>query len=170
MKTMIQISRAYKTIFVFGIFILFLNSVNAQLQTGHHIPDISLQNNEGNSVQILSLKGKVLLVDFWASWCGPCRKANKKLVKLYKDFRDKDFEIIGISIDVDENKWKKAIISDKLEYIQLIDPKGFNARSAEIFGIEALPASFLFDKEGKLISINPSEKDIRNYLNQILKQ
>lgn len=165
-----QFKKSLNIIMISTILLTNMSTISAQLNIGQYIPNINLQNDENESVNLQSLKGKILLVDFWASWCGPCRKANKKLVKLHKDYSDQDFEIVGISLDVDQNKWRKAILSDKLEHLQFIDPKGFDAQSAEIFGLEALPASFLFDREGKLIMINPNEKEIINYLNQIKKQ
>ena len=84
------------------------------------------------------------MVDFWASWCGPCRLANKKLVKMYDQYKGQNFEIVGISIDNDKTKWLKAIEKDKMKHQQLIDPKGFDAKSAVTFGVDALPAALSF--------------------------
>jgi thiol-disulfide isomerase/thioredoxin len=138
----------------------------AQVQIGYTIPELTLSDHTNQEVSLQSFKGKILLIDFWASWCAPCRKANQKLVKLYKEYPKDFFEIIGISLDTDRKKWLKAVEKDKISYIQLTDPRGFNARSAEIFGVEALPASFLFDKQGMLLAINPTESEIRSYLIQ----
>lgn len=79
------------------------------IKKGSTLPDITLQNDKKVSVKLRSFKGKVVLVDFWASWCLPCRKANKSLVKLYDKYKSKNFEIVGISIDTDKDKWLKAI-------------------------------------------------------------
>lgn len=139
------------------------------MKIGQFLPNVTVQGIKKDVVNLQDLKGKVHLIDFWASWCAPCRKANKKLVKLYKEYGGKDFEIVGISVDTDMKKWQSAILKDKLEHSQYIDPKGFDAKSAEAFEVEALPASYLFDKEGRLVMINPSENEITNYLNQIKK-
>jgi len=139
--------------------------VNAQLLLGDTLPDITFQNNTDSSINLSSFKGKVLLVDFWASWCAPCRKANKKLVDLHKEYSSENFEIVGISLDTDRTKWLKAIAKDKIEYTQLIDPHGFDAKSAIQFGVEALPSSYLFDTSGNLIAINPTDQEIKKQLN-----
>ncbi len=147
-------------LWVVTILLLTMNGAYAQLKKGSILPDITLQNDKNVSVKLQSFKGKVVLVDFWASWCLPCRKANKSLVKLYDKYKSKNFEIVGISIDTDKDKWLKAIKKDGLKNPQLIDPKGFDARSAVLFGADALPASYLFDSSGKLIAINPTEAQI----------
>lgn len=151
------------SVFIFGM----TSEIISQITPGDNIPALELEKPDGAKFSINSLKGKVVLIDFWASWCGPCRKANKKLVKLYADNKNKNFEIIGISLDIDKKRWIKAIAADKLVYTQLIDARGFDAYSAGIFGVEALPASYLFDQKGKLLKINPDETTIKNFLKQL---
>ena len=133
---------------------------SAQIKVGDSFPDVQLQNDKNTTVKLNSFKGKTVLVDFWASWCAPCRMANKKLVKIYDQYKGQNFEIVGISIDNDKTKWLKAIEKDKMKHQQLIDPKGFDAKTAVTFGVDALPSTFLFDASGKLIAINPTEAQI----------
>ena len=140
--------------------IFLVNIANAQLAIGDQLPDITLKNQLQVDVSLTDFKGKVLLVDIWASWCAPCRVANKKLVKLYQQADKRNFHIVGIALDKDKSKWLSAIKKDHLQYTQLIDSKGFDAKTALLFGVEQLPTTFLFDVSGKLIAINPSEEQI----------
>lgn len=143
---------------------LFSIGMQAQIKIGDQLPSFTLKNTLNQEVNSNEFKGKWILFDFWASWCAPCRIANKKMVKLYDEIDHNKLEIVGISVDKDEEKWKKAILKDKIKYAQLIDPKGFNAKTALLFGVEELPTTFLFNSEGKLIAINPTEEEITNYI------
>ncbi|SDG67003.1 Peroxiredoxin [Flavobacterium omnivorum] len=148
-----------KIILLFSL-LISISTATAQMKIGDSLPDLELNNNKELTINLASLKGKTVLIDFWASWCAPCRIANKKLAPLYNDYKDENFEIVGISLDTDKTKWINAIQKDKLAYEQLIDAKGFDAKSALLFGVEALPNSYLFDASGKLVAINPTEEQI----------
>lgn len=149
-----------KKIVILFLLIATVTNSKAQIKIGDAIPSIKLKSNTSNEVDITSFKGKYVLVDFWASWCAPCRLGNKKLVQLHNEVSSSKLEIIGISIDTDQNKWLKAIEKDKIKFTQLIDPKGFDANAALQFGVEELPSKYLFNPEGILIAKNPSEEEI----------
>lgn len=146
-------------IIVFAFF-LIANLATAQIKVGDSLPSIILRNSTNKNVNITSFKGKYMLIDFWASWCAPCRLGNKKLVKLHNDVNQDKIEIIGISIDTDTNKWLKAIEKDKIKFTQLIDAKGFDAQTAIQFGVDELPSKYLFNQNGILIAKNPTEDEI----------
>ena len=141
-------------------FFFIANIATAQINVGDTILTITLKSTSNTEVNITSFKGKYVLIDFWASWCGPCRLGNKKLVKLHNEVSSDKIEIIGISIDTDTNKWLKAVEKDKIKFTQLIDSKGFDAETAIQFGVEELPSKFLFNEEGVLIAKNPTEEEI----------
>lgn len=149
-----------KKIVILFLLIATVTNSKAQIKIGDAIPSIALRNTTDNVVDITSFKGKYVLVDFWASWCAPCRLGNKKLVKLHNEVSSNTIEIIGISIDTDRNKWLKAIEKDKIKFTQLIDPKGFDANAAIQFGVDELPSKYLFNPEGILIAKNPTEEEI----------
>ena len=151
------------------IFAIFLSlNVFSQMNTGTKAADLSLPDMNGNLVRLSDLKGKVVLIDFWASWCGPCRKNNPHLVKLYRKYHGKGLEIYGISLDDDHRNWKEAVSQDKMEWIQVIDDKGWNASSALLYGVDMIPSSFLVDKEGVIRKVNaegwPLESEIKTLL------
>jgi peroxiredoxin len=148
-----------KIMLLFSLIVCVLTA-NAQMKIGDSLPDFQLKNNKESAINLAALKGKTVLIDFWASWCAPCRLANRKLAPLYNQYKNEGFEIVGISLDTDKMKWMNAIQKDKLTYEQLIDSKVFDAKSALLFGVEELPNSYLFDASGKLVAINPSEEQI----------
>jgi len=140
---------------LFALVLIFSSqAVFSQVKINDVAPEISLPNLEGKMVNLSELKGKVVIIDFWASWCGPCRKNNPHLVKFYKKYHPKGLEILGVSLDNNQDAWKEAVQKDKLEWIQINDNKGWNASSANAYNVNAIPASFLIDKNGIIYSID----------------
>jgi len=115
-------------------------------------PDFTMNDPEGKPIQLSSLKGKVVLVDFWASWCGPCRQENPNVVKLYQQYHSKGFEILGVSLDKTKEDWLKAIAADNLTWIHVSDLQFWQNTAARLYGVNAIPQSFLLDKDGKIIA------------------
>jgi peroxiredoxin len=122
------------------------------LAIGEPAIDFALNDTTGNPIAISSFKGKFLLIDFWASWCAPCRKENPNVVRLYNDYSDKGFEIIGVSFDEDRGRWIQAIHDDGLTWPHVSDLKGFNSAAAQLYAIHAIPATFLLDREGNIVA------------------
>ncbi|MBC3541560.1 redoxin domain-containing protein [Rufibacter sediminis] len=121
---------------------------------GSAAPDIKLPSPSGPEIALTSLRGKYVLIDFWASWCGPCRQENPNVVRMYNKYKDKGFEIFGVSLDQDRGKWLKAIENDKLTWPHVSDLKGWESSAAALYGITAIPQTVLLDKEGKIIAKN----------------
>ena len=131
---------------------------------------IKLPDIKGDSISLASLKGKVVLLDFWASWCMPCRAANKKLVKLYGKYKKQGFEIFSVSVDNKKNDWMKAIEKDKITWLQVNDPQQSGAPSAVNWGISYLPTTFLINKNGDVVVIDPTEKQLESSIRTLLQE
>lgn len=126
------------------------------LSVGQVAPDFELPSPEGDMVKLSSLRGKYVMIDFWAAWCKPCRAENPNVVRLYNQYKDKGFEVFGVSLDRTREDWLKAIEDDGLTWPQVSDLKYFNSAAAELYQIEAIPATYLLDPDGKIIA-----KDLR---------
>ena len=122
--------------------------------TGVTAPEIALPNPDGDTIALSSLRGKYVLLDFWASWCRPCRLENPNLVESYNKYHDKGFEIYQVSLDKKKESWIKAIEKDNLTWIHVSDLKYWNSEAAELYKVQSIPASFLLDKNGKIIAKN----------------
>jgi peroxiredoxin len=121
---------------------------------GQIAPEIALPNPQGEVKKLSDLRGKVVMIDFWAAWCGPCRRENPNVVRLYNKYNSKGFEVFGVSLDRSKEDWVKAIEKDGLAWTQVSDLSYFNSEAARTYGIEAIPATILLDKDGKIIARN----------------
>ena len=135
-----------------------------KLAVGSPAPDISLPDPDGNIVKLSSLKGSYVLIDFWASWCAPCRKENPNVVRLYQQYHDQGFEIFGVSLDRKAEDWVKAIKDDGLTWTQVSDLKYFESEAAREYNINAIPATILLDRDGNIIAKNLRGKMLENKL------
>jgi len=130
-------------------------------------PDFYVPDTAGSIVKLEDFRGKYLLIDFWASWCAPCRAANPKLVEVYKQFSDRNFTVLGISVDKNEERWKNAIEYDRLPWINVSSLQGWDAVS-ESYGVKAVPQNFLLDTNGIIIGKNIEPEQLIETLNKIL--
>lgn len=126
-------------------------AINKNLKVGDKYIDFEQANVEGQTIQLSELKGKYTLIEFWASWCGPCRAFNPELVELYELYNDQGFEILGVSLDTNKEKWLKAIEKDGLTWPNVSDLKGDNNEVAMIYGVRDIPDNFLIDEKGIII-------------------
>ncbi|MEO8766253.1 MAG: TlpA disulfide reductase family protein [Ginsengibacter sp.] len=137
-----------------GMEIKRLIGVYQKVAIGQAAPDITQPTPGGALISLSSLRGKYVLLDFWASWCGPCRRENPYIVEAYNRFKDKGFTIFGVSYDSKKDKWKKAIEDDKLTWDQVSDLQGWKNATSDQYGIKAIPSNLLLDKDGKIIAKN----------------
>ena len=149
--------------------VLFNQPLKAQLKIGGTVPGISLAGTGDSLINLSSLDGKVVLIDFWASWCGPCRAANPYLQKLYSKYKDKGFEIFAVSLDTKSKEWLKAIKQDKLRYTQVIDNSGWRSKVAERYFVDQLPTSFLLDRTGKIVAIDLEGKELFDQVKRLVQ-
>ncbi|MBQ9863927.1 MAG: AhpC/TSA family protein [Bacteroidales bacterium] len=138
------------------------------LLPGMEAPDISMKDPDGNIRKLSDLRGKVVLLDFWASWCGPCRQENPNVVRLYKKYHDKGFEIYSVSLDKEKGKWLKAIKDDGLEWPNHVsDLNGWTSSGGKTYGIMSVPNTTLIDRDGKIIARNLRGSDLERKLQEI---
>lgn len=139
------------------------------VEVGKVAPDFALKDTTGNEIALSSFKGKYLLIDFWASWCRPCRAENPNNVAIYNDYKDKGFEILGVSFDNKREDWLKGIKDDKLTWAQVSDLKGWKSAAGQLYGVNSIPHTVLLDKEGVIIAKNLRGEKLREKIAELLK-
>jgi peroxiredoxin len=153
----------------YGQLVQQLNKSYNQTKVGEIAPDFEQANQHGKPVKLSAFRGKYVLLEFSSSWCGPCRTENPNLVKVYNKFKDKGFEIIGVSTDVNRQTWLKTIKDDGLIWPQLSDLRGSQNEVAVLYNINAIPHNFLIDKQGKIIADNLLSEQLAEKLDTLLK-
>lgn len=139
-------------------------------QPGNMAPAFTLPDTEGKNVSLADYKGKYVLIDFWATWCGPCMAEMPNIIKAYTQYKDKNFEILGVSLDRPDSKalWLKVIQRDKLTWPQVSDLKWWNSTAALLYNVNSVPANFLVDPQGKIIATNLRAEALQKKLAEIL--
>ena len=147
-----------------------LIEATSKTKIGAPAPDFTQPDPDGKLISLSSFKGKYVLVDFWAAWCVPCRKENPELVKVYKEYKEKQFDVLGVSFDLNKKDWTGAIEKDKLEWTNVSELKSMHESDvAKLYGIQGVPQNFLLDPEGKIIAKNLSGEGLRKKLAEIIK-
>ncbi len=137
---------------------------------GFEAPEINLPSPNGQLLSLSSLRGKYVLLDFWASWCGPCRQENPNVVKTYAKYKDAGFEILGVSLDKDKNAWLKAIENDQLVWKHVSDLQYWNSVAAQAYGVNSIPMTFLVGPDGKIVAKGLRGPSLEKFLADLFKK
>ena len=149
----------------------YMNSPASRVAIGALAPDLEFPDPEGKMRKLSDLRGKVVLLDFWASWCGPCRRENPNVTKIYAQYHDKGFEVFSVSLDSDAASWKRAIEADKLVWPNHVsDLKKWQSQAAAIYGVRSIPSTFLLDKEGRIVQRDLRGADLERAVKQLVEQ
>jgi peroxiredoxin len=140
------------------------------VQVGEMAPDFTMNTIEGKPVSLSGFKGKYVLLDFWASWCQPCRQENPNVVKAFQTYKNRNFTVFSVSLDKDPVAWKQAVDADHLTWTHGSELKDFEGPAVRLFHVEAIPSSFIIDPSGKIVAKNLRGVDLENFLNKTLPQ
>ena len=147
----------------------FYGDLNKPVEIGNKAPDILLENPEGKEIKLSSLKGQYVLIDFWASWCGPCRRENPNVVRLYHQYKDKGFTVYSVSLDDNLEQWKAAIINDQLAWPHHVsDLMKWNSLVVQLYKFNGIPHTVLLDKNGVIIAKNLRGLELEQKLQELL--
>jgi peroxiredoxin len=138
------------------------------VQVGQPAPEFTIMSIDNTPISLSDFKGKYLLLDFWASWCMPCRQENPNVVEAYKQFRNKNFTVFGISLDKDKEAWEYAVANDKLFWSHGSDLNDFEGKTVSLYQVESIPSSFIIDPNGKIIAKNLKGDDLLKFLSDNL--
>jgi thiol-disulfide isomerase/thioredoxin len=144
-------------------------TVYRTVAVGKTAPEFVQITPEGKEMPLTATRGKYVLVDFWASWCGPCRRENPNIVNIYNRYKDRDFTVFGVSYDSKKDRWEKAIKDDSLTWAHVSDLKGWKNGTSELYGIKAIPSNLILDKDGVIIAKNLFGRRLAAKVEEIMK-
>ncbi|GBU08517.1 thiol:disulfide interchange protein [Bacteroidales bacterium] len=139
-----------------------------KVEIGKSAPDFIQLDSSGSPVSLSSFLGQYVLVDFWASWCPPCRRENPNLVKAFDNFKGKNFTVLGVSLDKDKAAWLKAVADDKLDWTHVSDLKQWDNEAAALYGVRSIPSNVLIDPQGIIIAKNLKDEDLHLKLSELI--
>lgn len=152
----------------FGLRVKKFINTNRDIEIGERFVDFQQPSPSGSSIRLSSLAGNYILLEFWASWCGPCRKENPNIVALYNKYKDRGFKVFGVSLDISASAWKKAIADDKLTWPNVSELKGSENDAGLIYGVYEIPTNYLIDRSGKIVAKNLRGKELNKKIKELL--